>query len=563
MKVQSLLLLLWHHVASGQMQYESFVGCFKDNGKRDFRTMKKGNLKKGNAIEECRKWAKSQKKKYFALQIAEQCFADNDYGTPWKDYFQLPVSKCVRKGWRCGNGEHKSYCGGGWANAVYKTEPIIDIQVKEGAAMQLVTPDRMASYCWLANPKTRWLEINVCSQLNYVKAETKLFSMKNGKITTPSMKGQCLDYNGGNGARNIVLHKCHNGLNQKWYWADGATLKNKKDKKKCVTWTGASQLKLQAPCTQDENQNFWWNTGKSIQISKGVSGNRKFLSSNNRGTKIDLFHMDDGSGRQHWKFEKVLGTDTYNIKLTNGIWADRGGKINLDNAYLSCNQDGSVVDIWGQGLGKRQRWKVKKVKDGFNIMVAGDVKGKRKYLSTTQDGKKVDLWIKDDGSGRQVWKLHVSQIPVPTPKPTPVPTPRPTPVPVRNLKKAGGFKVIKGYPKCTISIEDGADFPCAVSPNYGKIYGREIDCVFELKGKKQEFVTLYGSTEKYFDPITVSGKQYSGKLTAKNIPVKGNIKWTADFYEGTKGWKICRTRKPPMKVIMKPKKGKGRGKGKK
>jgi len=568
--VQLLLLL---HVVAGQ-QYESFVGCFKDNGKRDFAKLKKGDLKKGNAIEECRKWAKSQKKKYFALQVAVQCFADDDYGTPWSDYFQLPVSKCVRKGWRCGNGEHMSYCGGGWANAVYTTEPTMPVAIKVGLPMQIISPWKMTSLCMYAQASDKNVYMKSCTYRNnkkypgegnrkYLQAgpENFLWVMKGKTITTPSMQGMCLE-NSKNG--KVYMKKCNKRLKgQKWLWKDGATLKSElglDDKGKgCLDWhLGNNDLYIHKECHQGENQNFWWNQGKEVEILKGVSGKRKYLSTTWQANKVDLWIEDDGSGRQHWKFVKVEGKNTYNIKVTNGINANRGNKVNLDNAFLSCNSDGSVVDIWGQGLGKRQRWVVKELKNkkGFEITVAGDVKGARKYLSTTQNGNKVDLWIKNDGSGRQVWKLHGSQ--VPTPKPTPVPTPRPTPVPVRNLKKAGGFRVVKGYPKCTISIEDGADFPCAVSPNYGKTYGREIDCVFELKGKKSEFVTLSGSTEKYFDPITVSGKQYSGKLTAKKIPVKGNIKWTADFFEGTKGWKICRSGKPQLKIELKdkPKKGK-------
>merc|ERR550532_2603857 len=106
---------------AGAQQYERFMGGFRDNGQRDLKFRMK---RKAKNIEDCRKWAKSKGKKYFSLQVAQECFADNTFGTPRNTYHQLPVSKCVRKGFRCGNTEHLNYCGAGWANAVYSTEPV-------------------------------------------------------------------------------------------------------------------------------------------------------------------------------------------------------------------------------------------------------------------------------------------------------------------------------------------------------------------------------------------------------------------------------------------------------
>jgi len=629
-------------VAAGQ-QYESFVGCFKDNKKRDFGWVMKGKAK---GIEDCRKWAKSKGKKYFALQVATECYADNSFGSPRNTYYQLPVSKCVRKGSRCGSSEHMSYCGAGWANAVYSTEPVmpkvkvvktvttwlqgdgkgykeimigkykyktpeacvkaveveamkdstitgvtfgfngagfacyvekgwkmpkkvkvdfkkwngkswITASVQKGfeVPMQLISPWKMTSLCMYAQASDSNVYMQRCDYRNSRKYggikqatdQNYLWTFIEGRLKTPSMPRKCLDMKGN---KDVYMHNCHNGNNQKWYWADGATIKNVVDNKRCLDWHLGNNNLYMPVCDQGENQNFWWNFGKTISIYKGVQGSRKHLSTTSNGGKVDLWIKDDGSGRQQWKFVKV-GKDTYNIKVTNGISGNRGTRLQLDNGYLSTNSKGTTVDIWGKDDGSgKQRWIVKPVRHGFLIMVAGGVSGKRKYLSTTRSGNKVDLWIKDDGSGRQVWKLHGSHMP--TPKPTPFPTPRPTPVPVKRLASGGGWRVVKGYPKCTISLEDGFNSPCAVSPNYPKRYGREVACEFSMKNTK--FVTLSGSTEKWFDPVTVGGKQYSGKLAGR-VPVEGGkVKWTADFFEETKGWKICKSRQPKVKIAPKKKK---------
>jgi len=542
-----LRLFLSLHVAfGGKQQFQSLLGCFKDDKKRDFALWKKTSTK---TLEECRKFAKDKGKKYFAMQWGDQCFADDTFGTPRDKYYQIPVSKCVRGNYKCGNSEHRAYCGGAWANAVFLTKPVLPISAT-GVALRLTSPYKQ-NFCLVAytgNYKKYDIGWNYCTY----KEKTK-WIMKGTQFmtTTPSLKGYCMDMNNKN--KNLYMHKCHNGKNQKWYWADGASLKNKASKE-CADWDYNKNGFYMHKCHSGQNQKFWWNLGQTMEIDKGVSGNRKYLSTTWRGDKVDLWTKDDGSGRQTWEMVKA-GTDWYNIRVTNGVKGTRKGSgeaFRLENGYLSCNSDGTKVDVWPKDdASGRQRWKLKKVKGGgFNILVYGGVKGKRKFLSTTQKGDKVDLWIKDDKSGRQVWRVHGSF--VPTPKPTPVPTPRPTPVPVRNLVSAGGWKVTKGYPKCTLSIENGAQFPCAVSPNYPNPYSRDVACEFSLGNTKR--VSLHGSTEKWFDYLTIQGKQYSGKLQGM-VAAGATAKWTADFFEDTKGWKICKAKPPQMRVNPKKKKG--------
>jgi len=75
------------------------------------------------SLDDCSKLAAKKKKKYFALQRNRECLADNSYGTPRKKYYQLDISKCIKKSyyhWEYSekpvNSEHMLYCGGDWTS---------------------------------------------------------------------------------------------------------------------------------------------------------------------------------------------------------------------------------------------------------------------------------------------------------------------------------------------------------------------------------------------------------------------------------------------------------------
>jgi len=107
---------------------------------------------------------------------------------------------------------------------------------------------------------------------------------------------------------------------------------------------------------------------------------------------------------------------------------------------------------------------------------------------------------------------------------------------------------VKGKRKCSITIEHGKANPCAVSPNYPGRTPAETSCEIDL-GKKTKFVRLYGKSEQWFDYLTISGKRYSGLLSG-DVKASNTIKWTSDFWLETKtGWKICKSKKPPLKVL--------------
>jgi len=68
-------------------------------------------------------------------------------------------------------------------------------------------------------------------------------------------------------------------------------------------------------------------------------------------------------------------------------------------------------------------------------------------------------------------------------------------------------------------------------------------------GKKTKWVNLHGRSEQWFDYLTISGKRYSGILSG-GVKTTGNIKWTSDFWLETRtGWKICKSKKPPLRIL--------------
>lgn len=145
----------------------------------------------------------------------------------------------------------------------------------------------------------------------------------------------------------------------------------------------------------------------NLQILRGLTTNRCLLSCTGDGKTVDLWSNDDGSGRQRWTFvlSKVRGEqEVYNIVVEKGLTSDR--------KFLSCSSDGARVDLWSVDDGSgRQRWEIFPIDnsptpDTYMIKVCEGVASDRRYLSCTPDGKKVDLFPGDDGSGRQRWQIQ-------------------------------------------------------------------------------------------------------------------------------------------------------------
>ena len=142
----------------------------------------------------------------------------------------------------------------------------------------------------------------------------------------------------------------------------------------------------------------WTGIPLNIIMERGISNNKKFLSTSEIGHYTDLFHVDDLSGRQRWLMEDV-GGGFFKLKIYTGVSNNR--------QYLSATQNGSVVDLHYEVDGSgRQLWSLVPLgNDLFNVKISGGISTGKHYLSSTTSGDKVDLYNYDDGSGRQQWKL--------------------------------------------------------------------------------------------------------------------------------------------------------------
>ena len=166
------------------------------------------------------------------------------------------------------------------------------------------------------------------------------------------------------------------------------------------------------PAIPPDNQTYY------LKPMGGLVSNRTLLNCSSDGSRVDLYETDDESGRQRWKFERVYG-DCYNFIVEGGIsdiWGSNWVPTNWGEGrccikkYLSCSKDGRV-DLWHEDdKSGRQRWRLIPIENyvdsaSFHIVVAGDTNSDKKYLSCSQDGLVVDLYDRDDDSGRQQWQL--------------------------------------------------------------------------------------------------------------------------------------------------------------
>lgn len=91
----------------------------------------------------------------------------------------------------------------------------------------------------------------------------------------------------------------------------------------------------------------------NIMVSGGTEEGKVYLSCTQDGKTVNLWDADDGSGRQRWQFVAVDSNipDYYCIRVFGGISSGR--------AYLSCTSDGKAVDLWDVDDGSgRQRWQL-------------------------------------------------------------------------------------------------------------------------------------------------------------------------------------------------------------
>merc|ERR1711879_292158 len=84
----------------GDPEATCYIGCYKDNGHRDFQKMLSGKY----TIDTCRPACAKLNFKYFSMQYGHECFCDNSYSTPPDTYIQVDDGECIRQGYAEGDG---------------------------------------------------------------------------------------------------------------------------------------------------------------------------------------------------------------------------------------------------------------------------------------------------------------------------------------------------------------------------------------------------------------------------------------------------------------------------
>jgi hypothetical protein len=92
----------------------------------------------------------------------------------------------------------------------------------------------------------------------------------------------------------------------------------------------------------------------NIRVANGINNNRSYLSTNADGSSVDLWSEDDGSGRQRWRVIPVENNSTFNTYLIQVY-----GGVSTNKKFLSTNADGTKVDLWYENDGSgRQKWAI-------------------------------------------------------------------------------------------------------------------------------------------------------------------------------------------------------------
>lgn len=104
----------------------------------------------------------------------------------------------------------------------------------------------------------------------------------------------------------------------------------------------------------------WTGIPLNIFMDRGISTNKKFLSTTYIGNLVDLHHEDDGSGRQRWIVEDI-GNGYFSFKVYSGI-------IN-SKKFLSTLSTGALVDLYPEiDFSGRQQWTLNPLGNDFLIL---------------------------------------------------------------------------------------------------------------------------------------------------------------------------------------------------
>lgn len=386
----------------------------------------------------------------------------------------------------------------------------------------------------------------------------------------------CLEYDG---IRDVQMKKCDAGTTQKWFLA-GEYIKERSHFK-CLEIGKGGHI-VAVPCSGKKTQKWTWKGPQIKSIGKGlclsfdkeglsaedcikgrtksqhwytvegkfirsfVKRGERLLSCNEDGSKLFLVKADSGSGRELWTITKGKGY-WYHIQVAGGT---------LDGKkYLSADKTGKKLVLAARDdMSGRQRWKITQSKkaDFYNIQVKGGVPGGT-FLSMLPDGSKMRLRM-EPNTDEEKWMLPLSFKMVEAPSFDEEIAERMDKSFAKKSKKEkaleakarplvyytkrdrkSGWEVQLG--KCKVVV--GEKRPCIISPFYPSAYRGEEVCIIKAPGTTQLHVDTF-KTEKFFDFLQIDKERYWGDLSKKKIPMQGDvIVWSSDFFDESKGWKIC------------------------
>jgi hypothetical protein len=138
-----------------------------------------------------------------------------------------------------------------------------------------------------------------------------------------------------------------------------------------------------------------------LRISGGVNSTRKFLSFMPDGSKVDLYDIDDGTGRQHWKLEAVGEYDLVDIQY----------KLSPDDLVKAKPDFVTKVTVTNNSQIAKQTtiiFSQKAIESSSHVKTAGiPLK-----IGATQSGKVPGVYegmIKTDLTSFQTWQYGSSQ----------------------------------------------------------------------------------------------------------------------------------------------------------
>jgi len=535
-----ILTVTQHGVVFGKKQPEQptqfldgYLGCYKDKGgkNRDL-PQKLGNAKN---IETCRRLAKTKKMKYFGMQNSGHCWAGNNYG---KNGAAGEDKLCI-KNWGKMNSmskERMQLAGNLNRNAIYRTDEQWytankkNKMFRNGTLIGCYWDDVNRAYEDEFEVKkknqtmTRVDSVDECGKLAE-KNKMPYFAVQGGSECRMSKKmfPHYYRYPPTYGISKCAVIKPKKISKQWGNWAGNAWMNAIYYTKPSPYWPGAF---LDAPEGDDTIRLAWANA--YCLIVNNYAGFYK------EGAPLQVYWCVNKKGKtgDNMKFDVKDGLIKCKAKPTMCVGFT--GKALVEGKSLTlakCGKNGTFQKI--QLFDDMTMRFLDGIEFGFTIWkgIGGQDALNLRRIKT----------YKVSGITNEAFLIRSS---APTPQPTPAPTLAPK---MTGLKKAMGWSIKKG--DCTIDISSGV--PCAVSPNYPKMYPDDDSCTIKMTKTKTVKPEVF-ITEKFFDQLKIGGVKMDGQLKAKpRIDLKKGvdaIEWSSDFYLAGKGWKICKTNKkpPPM-----------------